>query len=187
MLAGEVQKDDEERLSMGWCTAVMWLPHTETLTCSPPVQISLPSPPSPTLPRFARSLNMAVIQDLPAELLRRVLELIDEYWENDSLSKMLSRTELVARAWRHPSQALLLYNLDLYGLDLKLCTVTLRPNAGRTLKIALLGHGAARATLTALKENEMSVEALRLYGTWASEVDMSSMSVKLLAGAFGGP
>lgn len=58
---------------------------------------------------------MAVIQDLPAERLCRVIELLSDEEDRDGnlLDALLTSTSLVARAWRPPSQELLLHNLTL--------------------------------------------------------------------------
>lgn len=58
---------------------------------------------------------MAVIQDLPAELLRRVLELGYTYPEDIPFDlKSMAR---VARAWRAPSQEILLFHTSTEQLD----------------------------------------------------------------------
>lgn len=59
---------------------------------------------------FSFAETMAVIQDLPPELLHRILELIypglpDNYYGSDH--SPLASCALVARRWRAPSQALL--------------------------------------------------------------------------------
>ncbi|ORY89638.1 hypothetical protein BCR35DRAFT_155470 [Leucosporidium creatinivorum] len=59
---------------------------------------------------------MAVIQDLPPELLRKILEhgIVDEYEEEKgSNTSHFRNTSLVVRAWTGPSQELLLYTSNL--------------------------------------------------------------------------
>nr|CRX79273.1 hypothetical protein [Leucosporidium scottii] len=124
---------------------------------------------------------MAAIQDLPLELLRRILELLDTDWPPQ---RNLYNTSLVARAWRHPSQSLLLYRMDLQYVDLTLCTVALRLNAGCTLRLVDVDSRNAREILTALQEHDISVETLEVYEAPDSDLDLSTLSLKLLAGVF---
>ena len=77
--------------------------------------------PSPSPDRFLvpRSTEMAVIQDLPPELLFRVLALAGENnnWRVfGERARLLKTTSLVARDWTAPSQALLRRNLIAYDL-----------------------------------------------------------------------
>jgi hypothetical protein len=124
---------------------------------------------------------MAVIQDLPPELLRRILELLvtDRRPQKD-----LYNPSLVARAWRHPSQSLLLYHMHLQLSKLTLCTKVLSSNAGCTLQVVEAGWCNVREIMGALHEHDISVETLDLFATRQSDLDMSTMSLKLLIGAF---
>nr|CRX79245.1 hypothetical protein [Leucosporidium scottii] len=120
---------------------------------------------------------MAVIQALPLELLRRILELLAT---DRRPQKDLYNATLVARAWRHPSQSLLIYHMDL--LDVTRSTDALRLNAGCTLRLVNVDWRNAREILSALHENDISVETLGMYATRHNDLDMSTMSLKLLAG-----
>jgi hypothetical protein len=122
---------------------------------------------------------MTVIQDLPLELLRRILELLAT---DRRPQKDLYKASLVARAWRHPSHSLLIYHMDVQ--DSTLCTDVLRLNAGCTLRLVDVDWRDAREILSALHENDISVENLNVYRTVDGDLDMSTMSLKLLAGAF---
>nr|CRX79248.1 hypothetical protein [Leucosporidium scottii] len=122
---------------------------------------------------------MAVIQDLPPELLRRILELLATDWPSQ---KNLYNATLVARAWRHPSQSLLLYQMHLRPFNLTLCTDALRSNSGCTLRLVAVHWHEAREILGALHEHDILIETLIVYGTRDSDLDMSTMSLKLLAG-----
>nr|CRX79268.1 hypothetical protein [Leucosporidium scottii] len=118
---------------------------------------------------------MAVIQDLPPELLRRILELFATGWRPD---KDLYKASLVARAWRHPSQSLLVYHMDISHSG----TAALRSNAGCTLRVVSIHRHNAQEVTGALHEHDISVETLNVYGTRDRDLDMSTMSLKLLAG-----
>nr|CRX79251.1 hypothetical protein [Leucosporidium scottii] len=118
---------------------------------------------------------MAGIQDLPSELLRRIVELLVVDWRPE---KDLYNASLVARAWRHPSQSLLLYHLDIYHSG----TDALRLNAGCTLRLVEVDSRNARDILRALHEHDISVETLGMYATRHNDLDMNTMSLKLLAG-----
>nr|CRX79001.1 hypothetical protein [Leucosporidium scottii] len=120
---------------------------------------------------------MAVIQDLPLELLRRILELLAT---DRPSQKNLYNATLVARAWRHPSQSLLLYHMDLQNSTL--CTDALRLNAGCTLRVVEVECSNAREILAALHEHDISVETLNVYGAQDSDLAMSTTSLKLFAG-----
>nr|CRX79258.1 hypothetical protein [Leucosporidium scottii] len=121
---------------------------------------------------------MAVIQDLPPELLRTILELLAT---DRRPQKNLYNATLVARAWRHPSQSLLLYHIDVYQSNFSLCIDALRLNAGCTLRLLNVAWYNARDVLRALHEHDISVETLNVYGTATSDLDMSTMSLKLFA------
>nr|CRX79011.1 hypothetical protein [Leucosporidium scottii] len=104
---------------------------------------------------------MAVIQDLPPELLRRILELFAADWP---FQKDRRNVSLVARAWRHPSQSLLLYHMKVPRLNLTLCTDALRSNAGCTLRVVEVEWYNVREIMGALHEHDVSVETLIVYG-----------------------
>nr|CRX78996.1 hypothetical protein [Leucosporidium scottii] len=112
---------------------------------------------------------MAVIQDLPLELLRRILELLAT---DRPSQKNLYNATLVARAWRHPSQSLLLYHMHFRTWNLTLCTDALRLNAGCTLRLVDVDWLNARDFLGALQEHDISVETLPVYNTQDSDPDI---------------
>nr|CRX79026.1 hypothetical protein [Leucosporidium scottii] len=124
---------------------------------------------------------MAVIQDLPPELLRRILELLVS---DRRVLKDLYNATLVARAWRHPSQSLLLYHMHLQRLKLPLCTEALCSNSGCTLRLVDVNWHNAWVILRAPREHDVSVETLDLFATRRSDLDLSTLSLKLLASAF---
>nr|CRX79264.1 hypothetical protein [Leucosporidium scottii] len=134
------------------------------LTLVVPAGLFPPSPPSPTtFLRLARSLNMAVIQDLPPELLRRILELLATDWRPQA---DLYDASLVARAWRHPSQSLLVYHMDTSHSG----TAALRSNAGCTLRVVAIYRHNAQEVTGALHEHDIAVETLDVYGTRSSDL-----------------
>ncbi|ORY53386.1 hypothetical protein BCR35DRAFT_310521 [Leucosporidium creatinivorum] len=126
---------------------------------------------------------MAVIQDLPPELLRRIIELIDRSgWPTPYRS--LCRAALVARAWRGPSQDVLICTVTFAGFDAASDGRTPRPSiSSRTLDCAVLGaHRWAQKVLELLTEAEATVRSLRIMYTTGNDLDLGIMTFEMLAG-----
>ncbi|ORY53402.1 hypothetical protein BCR35DRAFT_18048 [Leucosporidium creatinivorum] len=127
---------------------------------------------------------MAIIQDLPPELLRRILELMshrDPYYPRPA--RDLSNTSLVARAWRRPSQDLLISGVVLGRYDTLSYGETSRPLvSSRTLDCADLDCNSAQKVLELLTEAGATVRTLLIVGTKANELDLGTMRFELLAG-----
>lgn len=118
---------------------------------APPASLSPSSSSSPPA-----STAMAVIQDLPPEILHRIIDLADyvdcrDVWQYEQRLRFL-RTSLclVARAWIGPAQQLMLHDLKLLNYSVKSAALLARltePDDSRMVKrLAIDGTG-----LTALK------------------------------------
>ncbi|ORY78873.1 hypothetical protein BCR35DRAFT_304890 [Leucosporidium creatinivorum] len=124
---------------------------------------------------------MALIQDLPPELLKRVLELLsNSYYPGPA--RNLSNTSLVARAWRRLSQDLLISAVVFNRSDTPRYTKRLRSVSSRTLDRADLDYSSAQKVLELLTEAEATVRSLRIRATETNEVDLGIMRFEMLAG-----
>ncbi|ORY78838.1 hypothetical protein BCR35DRAFT_352803 [Leucosporidium creatinivorum] len=124
---------------------------------------------------------MAVIQDLPPELLRRVLELLsNSYYPRPA--RNLPNTSLVARAWTRPSQDLLISAVVFNRSDTPRYTKRLRSVSTRTLDRADLDYNSAQKVLELLTEAKATVRSLNIVGAKGQDLDLGIMSFKMLAG-----
>ncbi|ORY53396.1 hypothetical protein BCR35DRAFT_310536 [Leucosporidium creatinivorum] len=125
---------------------------------------------------------MASIQDLPPELLRRIIELFDR---NDwTMSyKSLCKAALVARAWRGPAQDVLVCTVPFDGFDAASDGRTPRPSiSSRTLDCADLDFDPAQKVLELLTEAGATVRSLDIMHTDGNDLDLGIMSFEMLAG-----
>jgi hypothetical protein len=175
-------RDEGQRLNSLGSSATCSRPRR--LTRRPLAQLSIPCPPSPapTLFRLARSLaRHGRHPGSTARAAQKDPRASHRHWRPQ---KDLRNVSLVARAWRHPSQSLLLYLMDLKRMDWTLCAKALHSNAGCTLRTVVVDWHNARNFLGALQEHDISVETLLVYDARDSDLCMSTMSLKLLSGAF---
>ncbi|ORY76224.1 hypothetical protein BCR35DRAFT_305856 [Leucosporidium creatinivorum] len=124
---------------------------------------------------------MAVIQDLPPEILLRVLELPigdEEAYGSRDTRKRLARTALVARSWRAPSQRLLALTFTMSSADpvweryLEMLYVAGgdRFKCIKRLDAYIVGQGSRRLELAAalplilnlLEQNKVDLQGLHL-------------------------
>nr|CRX79247.1 hypothetical protein [Leucosporidium scottii] len=125
---------------------------------------------------------MTVIQDLPPEVLYRILELVEES-RDVSMATSLANSSLVARAWREPAQEVLLENVNPTYLRPYRLATGLRSIAGKTLgDVHLHGWWHAQDMLDTLHEHDIAARGLGIINTHSNDVDLSGMSIKFLAG-----
>lgn len=126
---------------------------------------------------------MAVIQDLPPELLRRILELTVDHHLLMSTPQSPCRTSRVARARRSLSQELLLRAASIQTFINARHASKLHILAGSTLLEVVLSSGQSQSVLGFLKEHRVAVCWLRL---WSSadfdDLDMRVFDLELLTG-----
>lgn len=124
---------------------------------------------------------MAVIQDIPPELLRSILELLDEI---SDVPKGLCAASLVARDWRRPSQQLLVHRTNLWDLNADHRASILPYVPARSLdKLDLYWHVSAQDLLESLQKRDITVKHLYLRNTDPRDMPTSIMDLKLLRGA----
>ncbi|ORY78886.1 hypothetical protein BCR35DRAFT_304908 [Leucosporidium creatinivorum] len=123
---------------------------------------------------------MAVIQDLPPELLRRILELLSEDGHPES---EFCSTSLVARAWRQPSHELRLYTNDLSGLVCCTPPCVVRQTEARAFREVFIVADTAEKILNVLREHKSAVRAMAVAGVpFLPLPDFGTIEFELLSG-----
>ncbi|ORY78866.1 hypothetical protein BCR35DRAFT_99571 [Leucosporidium creatinivorum] len=122
---------------------------------------------------------MAVIQDLPPELLYRVLDILSDIYDHSPATDLLN-TSLVARAWRCPSQELLLYVLPFERRDSYESSP--RPLPGRPLLEAELDPYDGWHLLELLSGAGATVRSLNIFTTDSEDLDLGALNFATLAG-----
>lgn len=128
-------------------------------------------------------LSMAVIQDLPAELLRRVLELGYAYPEDIPFD--LKSMAQVARSWKVPSQEILLFHTKAQQLGQLFKSLERAPISRVPAILALeLMPEQARTHLQHLARHDVRLQSLTLATTEADEgpIKASDLNLEVLAG-----
>lgn len=118
---------------------------------------------------------MAVIQDLPAELIYKILELMvqdqDTYGTRCEVRVSLTSTALVTQSWRAPSQELLSTSLHCsnragtwrrYLRELSASSAT-RFSSVKRLELEVWGSDSVNAELAHLQQHQVDLQELRIH------------------------